>query len=59
MRKKISFHIDPNDTILTDQTEKKKNYLIHKFNLTKEILDINDIIQLIKNLNSINKKNIK
>ena len=54
MRKKISFHIDPNDTILTDQTEKKKNYLIHKFNLTKEILDINDIIQLIKNLNSIN-----
>jgi Ca2+-binding EF-hand superfamily protein len=59
MRKKISFHIDPNDTSLTDQTEKKKNYLIHKFNLTKEILDINDITQLIKNLNSINIENIK
>ena len=59
MRKKISFHIDPNDTILTEQTEKKKNYLIHKFNLTKEILDINDITQLIKNLNSINIENIK
>ena len=60
MKKKTRFNIPEKEPESPrNNNDRKKNYLIHKFNLTKDSIKIADIEELIKNLNSLNSETIK
>jgi hypothetical protein len=58
--RKARFSVPINHTPSSPRVEtKKKEYLINKFNLTKETIQVDDIKELINKLNSFNIENIK
>ena len=58
MKKKTTFNIPEKDES-SEIDNRKKNYLINKFNLIKKTIEVDDIKELINKLNSINIENIK
>jgi len=60
MKKKTKFSLPEKEPESPrNNIDRKKNYLINKFNLTKDSIKISDIEELIKNLNSFNSETIK
>ena len=60
MKKKARFSLPEKEPESPkNSNDRKKNYLINKFNLTKDSIKIADIEALIKNLNSVNSETIK
>ena len=58
MKKKTSINISEKEES-SEIDNRKKNYLINKFNLIKKTIELDDIKELINKLNSINIENIK